>query len=252
MLGQSTPSEVRRLRPGWWHGPDIAFVPAKLLVLGGVLMFVLYIFMDVAASLSYPGYSYTDQTISELSAIGAPTRTFWLVMSVGYQFLAFAFALGVLAVAGPRRNLRMVGVLLLAAAVVGLLWWIAPMHQREVLAADGGTWQDTMHLVVGGVSSGLFFVTIAVGAFVFGKAFRLYSFVTIAALLAFGALTSLDAADVSSNASTAWLGIWERIAVEGAILWGAVFAAVLLWRSRRADATAVVRPDRGPHPAQVE
>ena len=243
MLGQSAPSDVRRLRLDWMHGPDIAFVPAKLLVLGGVLMFALYIFMDVAASLTYHGYSLRDQTISELSAIGAPTRTFWLVTSVGYQILAFAFALGVLAVAGRRRNVRMVGVLLLAAAVVGLLWWIAPMHQREVLAAGGGTWQDTMHLAVGGISSGLFFVTIAVGAFAFGKAFRLYSFATVAALLAFGALTSLDSAGVSSNASTAWLGIWERIAVEGAILWGAVFAGVLLWRSRETNpgATATDR-----------
>jgi len=196
-------------------------------------MFALYIVMDVVASLAYDGYSYKDQTISELSATGAPTRRFWMAVSPAYQVLAFAFAFGVLQVAGERRRVRVVGWLLLVLAMVGLTWWFAPMHQREVLAADGGTWQDTMHLVVGGASSLLFFATIGVGAFAFGKGFRLYSFATFAALLVFGALMGMQAPDVSDNEPTPWLGIWERIAVEGAMLWQAVFAAMLLWNARQ-------------------
>lgn len=206
--------------------------PPKLLVAAGVLMFALYIVMDVVASLAYDGYSYKDQTISELSAIGAPTRTFWMVMSVFYQVLAFAFAVGVLAVAGHRRAVRVVGWLLLIAAVSGLLWWFAPMHQREVLSADAGTWQDTMHLVAGAISSLLFFSMIGVGAFAFGWRFRLYSFVTIGLMLVFGTLMNMDVSAVGNNEPTPWLGIWERIAIEGAMLWEAMFAAVLLWSSR--------------------
>jgi hypothetical protein len=33
---------------------------------------------------------------------------------------------------------------------------------------------------------------------------------------------------VSENEPTSWLGIWERIAIEGAFLWQAVFAAALI------------------------
>lgn len=196
-------------------------------------MFVLYIALDVAASLAYDGYSYTDQTISELSAIGAPTRAFWLGASVLYQVLGFAFAFGVLRIAGERRQVRIVGWLLLASAVVGLLWWVAPMHQREVLAADAGTWQDTMHLVVGGMNSLLFFAMIALGAFAFGKGFRWYSLATIAAMLVFGGLMGTQTPNVAENEPTPWLGIWERLAIEGAFLWQAVFAAVLLYGMRR-------------------
>ncbi len=196
-------------------------------------MFVLYIALDVAASLAYDGYSYTDQTISELSAIGAPTRAFWLAGSVLYQVLGFAFAFGVLRIAGERRQVRIVGWLLLASAVVGLLWWVAPMHQREVLAADAGTWQDTMHLVVGGMNSLLFFAMIGVGAFAFGRGFRGYSFATIAAMLVFGGLMGTQTPNVAENEPTPWLGIWERLAIEGAFLWQAVFAAVLLYGMRR-------------------
>jgi hypothetical protein len=201
------------------------------MVLAGAAMFVLYIAMDVIASLAYDGYSYVDQTISELSATGAPTRTFWLSAGSLYQVLAFVFAFGVLGMAAGQRTVRIVGWVLLAAAVTGIGWWFAPMHQREVLAADGGNWQDTMHLVMAGISSVLFFGMIGVGAFAFGRWFRWYSFATIAVMLVFGTLMNLQISDVGDNQPTPWLGIWERITVEGAMLWEGVFA-VVLWRWR--------------------
>jgi hypothetical protein len=46
---------------------------------------------------------------------------------------------------------------------------------------------------------------------------------------------SMQTGGVSENESTAWLGIWERIAVEGSLLWQAVFAAVLLWDARESQ-----------------
>lgn len=195
-------------------------------------MFTLYIAMDVVASLRYDGYSYKDQTISELSAIGAPTRNLWLVFSAAYAVLVFAFALGVLLIAGKRKTVRAVGWIFLAGAIGGLMWWFGPMHQREVLAADGGTWQDTLHLVAGGISSLVFFSAIGVGMFAFGRAFRWYSIVTIGLMLVFGMLMNMDIAKVSNDEPTPWLGIYERIAVEGAMLWEAVFAAMLLWAPR--------------------
>ena len=46
------------------------------------------------------------------------------------------------------------------------------MHQREVLAAGGGTLSDTMHVVLGGVTVFLMFLAIGFGATAFGKRFR--------------------------------------------------------------------------------
>lgn len=41
---------------------------------------------------------------------------------------------------------------------------------------------------------------------------------------------------VGNNEPTAWLGIWERIAIEGAMLWQTIFAVALLSAGRpRAD-----------------
>src|SRR5512139_1187951 len=81
-----------------WYAGIAARVPARALVFSGILMFALYIAMDVVATLSYDGYSYKDQVISEFSAIDAPTRNGWLVASVFYCILLFAFAFGVLCV----------------------------------------------------------------------------------------------------------------------------------------------------------
>lgn len=238
MLGHSTGQALAGGQHEARYSGLAARVSAKLLVFCGVILLALYITMGVIATLRYDGYSYKDQTISELSAIDAPTRGMWMVMSVVYQALAFAFAFGVSMVAGQRRKVRAVGWLLLAGAVVGLLWWFAPMYQREVTAAGGGTWQDTMHKLVGGMSSLLFFPMVGGGMFAFGWRFRWYSIVTVGLMLAFGMLMSMDIEEVGNNEPTPWLGIYERIVIEGAMLWQAVFAAVVLWSTRRSEVSA--------------
>ena len=57
-------------------------------------------------------------------------------------------------------------------------------------------------------------------------------------LILFGALMSTQTADVGENEPTPWLGIQERIAVEGAILWQSVFAAMLLLETSRRNSQA--------------
>jgi hypothetical protein len=76
-----------------------------------------------------------------------------------------------------------VGVLILAFGSLGLLWPLAPMHQREVLAAGGGTMSDTMHVVLGAVTVLLMFAAIGFGATAFGRRFRLWVVVLATALL---------------------------------------------------------------------
>lgn len=230
MLSHTSPHPAREA----WHSALSFRFPARLLASAGIAMFAWYVAMDLVATLRYDGYSYADQTISELSAIGAPTRTMWIALGVVYQLLAFAFAIGALRMAGRRRTLRIAGWLLLVSAIVGIGWWFAPMHQREVLAAGGDDWRDTMHKALAGVSTLEFFAIMAAGAFAFGRVFRTYTFATIAVMLAFGLLMNTMVDDVAANAATPWLGIWERITVEGAMLWQAVFSAVLV--SRRSNA----------------
>jgi hypothetical protein len=198
----------------------------KILLLCGIASSLLYAAMIWA--IRYEGYSPISQVPSELTAIGAPTQALWARLGWIYTVLVTAFGFGLWQSAGRHRALRILGSLFLVYASLGLLWPFATMHRREVLAAAGGTLSDTMHVVLGAVTAFLMFLAIAFGATAFGKRFRLYSIVTIVVLLAFGALTFLEAPRLQANLPTPWIGLWERINISVFLLWVVVLAAVLL------------------------
>jgi hypothetical protein len=117
----------------------------KTLLACGVIASMLYFAMNVFIPMWWPAYSSFSQTISELSAIDAPTRPIWVPLGILYTLLVAAFGVGVWQSAQRNRRLRVVGGLFVAGGLIGLGW--LPMHQRAVLAAGGGTLIDTMHIV---------------------------------------------------------------------------------------------------------
>jgi hypothetical protein len=196
------------------------------LLLCGVLASLLYGVM--IATIRYEGYSPITQTVSELSAIGVPTRPLWMVIGSLYDALMVAFGLGVWASAGGRRALRFVGGLVLAFGMLGWAWPFASMHQREVLAAHAGTVSDSLHIVLSVVTVLLMLAAIGYGAAALGRRFRFYSIVTLLVLLLFGALTGSEAPGVAANLPTPWIGLWERINIAGFLLWVLVLAIALM------------------------
>jgi hypothetical protein len=84
----------------------------------------------------------------------------------------------------------------------------------------------------------LMLAAIGFGAAAIGPAFRLYSIVSLVALLAFGVLTFLDAPGVSANLPTPWIGVWQRINLGLFLLW-VVVLGVALWPGRGAVAGRV-------------
>ena len=197
----------------------------KILLVCGILSSVLYIGSDIlAATMLYPGYSYTSQQVSELSAIGAPTRTFWIAMSYVFIPLVVAFAIGVWLFAGRSLSLRVTSALLFAFAVVAFIWMFFPMHQP----GTGTVASDAMHLIVGVTQVLLMVLFISFGAVALGWGFRFYSIVTIVALLGFGAIVSTQAPAIAAGHPMPWLGIIERVSVYLPVLWVLIFAVMLL------------------------
>ena len=180
---------------------------SKTLLVCGIVSSLLYGAM--IGAIRFEGYSRISQVPSELTAIGAPTRPLWMLLGAVYTVLVTAFGWGVWKAAGRSRALRIVGGLILAYGSLGLLWPSAAMHQRDVLAAGGGTLSDTAHVVLGGVTVFLMFLAIGFGATAFGKRFRLYSIASIVVLLAFGGLTFLEAPRLQANLPTPWIGLWS-------------------------------------------
>jgi hypothetical protein len=204
----------------------------------GILSSLLYSAMTVFVAMQWEGYSSASQTISELSAIGAPTRALWAPLGFMYMLLVIGFGWGVSKSAGRVGSLRTVGSLIVAYGALGLLWPFGAMHLRETLAAGGGTASDTMHLVLGMVTVVLMLLAMGFGAAAFGRQFRFYSIATIAVVLVFGFLTGLGVPSVQLNQPTPWLGVWERISAGGFLAWIIVLASTLL-RAKDEGATTI-------------
>ena len=222
----------------------------RILLLCGIFSSAFYIFLNILAVLLYRGYNAASQTVSELSAIDAPTRPLWVGFIIVYSLLLLAFGWGVWLSGTARRPLRAVGVFILIHGVVGFFW--PPMHQRQVLAAGGGTLTDSLHIAFALITVPLMMLQIGYGAAAFGNRFRIYSVITLAILVVFGFLTSLDAPEMAKNLPTPLMGIWERINIGVYMIWIIVLALCLLKTDHKiqtgikTSATAVMPGQYGP------
>ena len=194
----------------------------KVLLACGILAALLYVGSDILAAMLWEGYSYTSRSVSELRAIGAPTRSLLVPILFIYAVLEIAFGLGVREAAGRKRALRITGVLLIGLGVVDSSAPFFPMHLGGDLRGDAA------HLILTGVTVLLILLTIGFGATAFGKWFRLYSIATILVLVVCGAWASLDAPRIAAHLPTPWVGVRERINIYGYMLWVVVLATGLL------------------------
>jgi hypothetical protein len=200
----------------------------------GVFSALLYAALLVFIPMLWPDYSSASQTVSELSAVDAPTRSVWVPLALIWTVLYAGFGVGVWLSAGPSRRLRLAGVAIIVAAGIGLFW--PPMHQRAVLAAGNGTLTDTLHIVWTVANGTLTLFAMGFAATPFGKRFCVYSISTMGVLLAAGALTSIDAPRVQANLPTPWIGVWERVNMAAWLLWVVALAVTLLRQPARGAA----------------
>jgi hypothetical protein len=203
----------------------------KALLACGVVASLVYVAANVVCAVEWRGYSSFSQTISELSAIGAPTRPTWIAFAFLYSALLFAFGIAVWQT--TRGRLRVTAACLIAIAAIP--YW-PPMHMRGQIASL----TDTMHAVTAAVVSVLILVAIGFGANAFGRRFRIYSITTVAALVVFGASSFLYAPLLAANLPTLGMGFVERLDLAAYLGWVSALAIGLM---RRQDADLGDRPD---------
>jgi hypothetical protein len=202
----------------------------KALLICGILSSLWYVAINIFVPMLYEGYSTVTLTVSELSAIGAPTRIIWVLLAIAYLLLLMAFGWGVLKSAGGNRKLRMAGSLIIAYCILNFYW--PPMHKREVIASGGSTLTDTLHIVWAMITLLFNMLLMWFGALALEKRFRLYTFATWAVFIVFGVLTFMESPGIEANLPTPHLGIWERVNMGAFLLWIIVFATNLLQKIR--------------------
>ena len=186
------------------------------------------------------GYSYVDQTISELSAEGAPTRVFTTVASgIPYAALMTVFGVGIRRAAGGTRAGRITATLVVGEAVWGFAGGILfPMAIR----GNEQTLRNSLHAPYGVGTPILFLLAMGFGTRLFGKRFRYVTYSSVVTLLVFGASTAMQSGRIPANEPTPWLGVEERANAYAAMLWLAVLAIALM----RADGTVAPQQSEKP------
>jgi hypothetical protein len=208
-------------------------VSRRILLVCGILSSLWYVVLNIFVPTMYDGYSMASFTVSELSAIGAPTRILWVLLSVLYSLLFAGFGWGVLKSGGEHRALQVAGSLIILYSIMNIYW--PPMHQREVIGAGGGTLTDSLHITWAMMTLLFMMVIMGYGAAALGKNFRIFTGTTFVIFVVFGALIGIEAPGIEANLPTPHIGIWERINIGAFMLWVIVFAMALLKKNEVPD-----------------
>ncbi len=218
----------------------------KSLLVCGMLASLVYVGLDVLAAIRYPEYhSFTSRAISELMASGAPTERLVDPLFLLYDALMMAFGVGVW-LSARRRRVHITGGLLFAYAAIGVLG--PTVFEMNVRGAGGDATADVLHIALTGVLVLFIFASVAFGASMRGRWFRLYSFATLLIMAVFGVLTSFAMRGVGTGEPTPWPGLTERIDIGAFLLWVVVLAISLVRVQGTTDVGARTLPGGGMAP----
>ena len=210
------------------HGESLR----RVLLSCGIAGSALYPLADIFTSTRYPGFSYRDQAVSELFAIGAPTSGLVVPLFTLSSTLLLLFAIGIWKSADGRRPMQWMAAMMALNTIDALvLWNVFPMHMRGVEQ----TFTDTMHGLL--AIDPFLLATVILGGVVFRGRFRTYTITTLifTSLLAIISLSHIRA--FIANEPTPWMGATERASQYATNLWYAVLAVMLLRRPETKNQT---------------
>jgi len=202
----------------------------KALLMCGILSTLWYLLINLTVPLMYDDYSMLDLTVSELSAIGAPTRIVWVLLALLYPLLFSAFGWGVMNSAGNNKRLRVAGILIILYSVFNIYW--PPMHERAVLASQGEVLTDKLHLIWAMTTVLLMMLLMGFGAAASGNGFRKFTIAIWVVFIFFGILIGNQTENVQANLPTPFLGLWERFNILAFMIWVIVFSVLQLQKQK--------------------
>ena len=195
----------------------------RLLLTCGIIGGILYPLADIFAAMRYPGFSYRDQAVSEMFAIGAPTSHLVVLLFTISSSLLLVFSAGIWMSANGSRLLRWASVMIaLGMADALVLWNFFPMHMRGVTP----TTTDLMHGLL--AIDPFLLVALILAAIAFPGKFRRFTIATMIVTTALALTAFRYVPAVIANEPTPWMGISERAGQYLTNLWYAIFALVLL------------------------
>jgi hypothetical protein len=189
----------------------------------GLVSLLSYTAAVVFAPLAYPGYVWTQQAVSDLSAANAPSRMLWNQLSSLYSLCGIVSVMAVCVfVQGKLNKLLRLGAYLFAA----MNWVSAAGYASFPLTDSGyaGTFQDVMHMIVTAGVVGLSIISLVL--FIIGG-LRKKAYVSLG-IIALAALLIMFAGPVGIGlAPKSMFGIFERFSVFAATGFNAILGLYL-------------------------
>ena len=175
---------------------------------------LLFISADLVALRQWKGYDYIHQSMTQLAAIGAPTRSWTLPLSIGHDLALLVVGVALWLVAGRNVALRITASLVIVGAITWLVGGLFP-------ARIGETPQRLSPAVILGATA----VVASVLAIVFGAAalsgwFRVIS---VGVLAAFALLTVLGLMQTSPRT-----GLQERVMAYTTLAWTVLLGVAVM------------------------
>lgn len=195
----------------------------QALLLCGVLAPVFYLATDRLAGKLLSGYSYASQSMSELSAVGASTRSLVVWLNLVATVLMIAFGVGIWRTGDQALLMRIVGGLVIANASLGFIGvFLFPTHfgQRPDFATPGVI---TMFLSVI-----CFVLAMLFGAAAFAGWFRILSIGIPVSYILLALLRFATAASSPPEGAVSLIGTQERTMAYSFWLWAMALAIHLL------------------------
>lgn len=198
----------------------------RVLIFCGILASLLKAATDALAITKWKEYNFVAQSISELSAAGAPTRSLVVPLDLVYGGLMIAFGVGLWYLAGSSLLMRIAAGLIASNAVIsGYVILFLPMHINQGAAASA----STIHVVL--MATGVFAFLIAMGlaGAAYHNWFRTFSYGILAVyFLLTIARFLLPSPTTSAGLPAPMAGIQERTMVSGYLVWVVVLASAHL------------------------
>jgi hypothetical protein len=192
----------------------------------GLISSAWYVAITIYVPTHYEGYSHAAYTVSELSAIGAPTRILWVLLVFPFPLLLSAFGWGLVLAAGSSRPLRAAGWIAVAYGAFNLYW--PPMQMRGAEMAL----TDKAHIAWAMVTVLMMVAMMITAARALGKQFKLFTLACLALFMLFGFLTFTEAGALAANEPTPMIGVWERMNIFLFLLWVGVLSVLMRRREK--------------------
>ena len=185
----------------------------------GVLFYVLHVFLGQAA---YPGYRAASQAVSELSAIGAPSRMVALLFFSLYSLCMIVFALGLWMLFRDRiSGTFSIGCLLLLGTYV--VSWIGCLFFPPAQSLATGFWKNVAHLILNG---GVMLFSVAALLFIGLGVWKRYRWLSLFSFFAiFMVITGMV---LSGLVGQMYVGAAQRISAFALVLYDLLLAVWMM------------------------